>query len=529
MSLGFSVVDFLHLIECVKRAYDAVQSGPTEYKEIKHELKTLKYSIEALTEESKNPNSLLNRKGLKRKEELLHVVAGCNQTIAEFQKIADENSSLSTGRGGKATRTWHAYRVGSSDLDSLRGKLTFHASMINVFLSSLEGSALGRIEKKIDAIYARMVAEDACFDEHTSIRSTSSAASSILSQINTNEDEVWAALRADLLSDGISISQILANREEIIEYVKGLVDRPTTHSDAREGGPVADLSDETPLAPTRIQFTENSDLVPPGIEPVLATPECAGQHLPLKPVDSSTVNTLILLSKLQFGKYNGRPACMLILYMRMWDTHANSFFLPSASLSISTSTSTTTPPNTSDPEHPSSDPSYSTKSSKHLGIPLLDNSIHAIEKTHLVKSPTTDRWKIQGGGTRSSAPNPDPGSILEDRWEIAGQEKPYHFRFGVIFHHTGSPFLARIVVRFHSSIGTARLSSLKRGGGALGMRRASTSIATCQECNILSRPEAGDVDLTGSALQRFVERDHYRGAWGTPYPMQGLRSSRRTL
>ena len=67
------------------------------------------------------------------------------------------------------------------------------------------------------------------------------------------------------------------------------------------------------------------------------------------------------------------------------------------------------------------------------------------------------------------------------------------------------------------------------------MRRASTSTGltatTCpqQECNILSTPEASEVDLTGEALQRFVERDHYRGAWGTPYPMEGLRSARRTL
>ena len=59
--------------------------------------------------------------------------------MEELQGLIDKRSSLQDQSQGKFTRMWDPYRFGRSGLDSLRGKITFHNSAIEVFLLSLQG------------------------------------------------------------------------------------------------------------------------------------------------------------------------------------------------------------------------------------------------------------------------------------------------------------------------------------------------------------------------------------------------------
>ena len=91
-----------------------------------------------------------------------------------------------------------------------------------MFLLSLQGTTLGRIETKIDKMYAQMLQDDianAC----ESSTSSPSVTMSAFSHLEDNPDNVWAYLKAELLGEQISMAQLTAHKDEIFRYVKSLV------------------------------------------------------------------------------------------------------------------------------------------------------------------------------------------------------------------------------------------------------------------------------------------------------------------
>lgn len=70
MAFGFSVGDFLAVLEIAKGVYDACKDGSAEYKELCSETKSMRYAIQSLSNDARDPDSLLNRKGFNRKNEL---------------------------------------------------------------------------------------------------------------------------------------------------------------------------------------------------------------------------------------------------------------------------------------------------------------------------------------------------------------------------------------------------------------------------------------------------------------------------
>ena len=235
MSFGFSIHDFTSVLKTATNVYQACKCGPVEYREICNEVKSLRYAIQGLCEDIEDPDSLINRKGRGSEQQLKEILSNCEYTLEKLQAVVDKHSSLEidSKEQGKVTRVWAAYQVGSADLDSLRGKLTFHTSTISVFLLSLEGSAISRIEAKLDGVYARLLQYDASQARQSTASLISVASTtSLLSQLDTNEDDVWKVLKRELLAEGISMAHIMANRDEIIDYIKNLLEGDGTPDEA---------------------------------------------------------------------------------------------------------------------------------------------------------------------------------------------------------------------------------------------------------------------------------------------------------
>ena len=222
MSFGFSIGDFLIALKLAKHTYDACENGPKEYREICNEVKSLHYALQGLCDDAKDSGSLINRKGLSRKNELDEIIRNCRQSLEELQSLINKCSRLEESKSGNTlSRLWDAQRISYNNLDSLRAKLTFHTSTISMFLLSLEGSAIARIESKLDDLYARMVRNDTTGTRMSTISLFSdTSASSILSSIESNEDDAWEILKRELLAEGISVPHIMANKADIIQYMK---------------------------------------------------------------------------------------------------------------------------------------------------------------------------------------------------------------------------------------------------------------------------------------------------------------------
>ncbi|KAK3168549.1 hypothetical protein OEA41_004997 [Lepraria neglecta] len=238
MSFGFGVIDFLTVLKTAKGVYEACKDGPADYQELCRETESLRCAIGKLSQDAEDPRSLLNRRGSNRMTELFEIVQNCKMTIKDVQAFIDKHSSLKSDARGELIRIWDAYQVGSSDLDSFRSKLNFNVSMISMFLLSLQAPVVAnietkavRIEKKLNRIYAQVV-----HGEGRRRQSSVSLASStsIISQIDTHEDDAWEFLKTRLLAEGILMDDIKANRDKIISHIKSLVNDDLPQGKLRE-------------------------------------------------------------------------------------------------------------------------------------------------------------------------------------------------------------------------------------------------------------------------------------------------------
>ena len=160
MSFGGSISDVIAGVKICQSVHKAFRDGPKEYHELAQQAKALHLALCSLRDDLQDPDSLLNRKGEKRKDGLLSIIESAFRSLEGMEQLVDKHSSLKKDGHGARRRVWDSYRMGRADVDSLRGTLTFYTSTISVFMDSLEVTAISRIERTLDKIYARMMYQD---------------------------------------------------------------------------------------------------------------------------------------------------------------------------------------------------------------------------------------------------------------------------------------------------------------------------------------------------------------------------------
>ena len=136
MSFGFGVGDFIMVIDKAKAVVDACRDGPSDFRELSREVDTLQITILRMKQDYQDPTSLLARKGRSREKDMKQITDNCREVLDEIQTFVDKHGLVAEPATPRRPiheikRTWHAYKVGSADLDDVRGKLTFHTSTID--------------------------------------------------------------------------------------------------------------------------------------------------------------------------------------------------------------------------------------------------------------------------------------------------------------------------------------------------------------------------------------------------------------
>ncbi|KAL9065282.1 MAG: hypothetical protein Q9157_007529, partial [Trypethelium eluteriae] len=102
--------------------------------------------LHELEEEADNPKSLINRSGRGKRTELIQITSGCYNTLKELENLLIRHKSLGTGN----KRLRDRIQFNNADLQHIRQSLTMNTGVLNSFLSSLNSSSLGRIERKLE-------------------------------------------------------------------------------------------------------------------------------------------------------------------------------------------------------------------------------------------------------------------------------------------------------------------------------------------------------------------------------------------
>ena len=224
------------------------------FEEVAHEVVTLHTALKELEDETRNPESILNRSGDDKKRELEEIVKNCRSVLQQLEKLLSKYKSLGTDR----KRVWDRIKFGREGLQDLREKLTFHTSAISLLLATLGSGSLGRIEKKLDEIVQE-------------IRSGRRAPSVLTSIDPDNEDaEVqWNSLKAELVDDGFTRQDLEMHKQRIREYLEELVNqndigemRESQFSD--ETGNI--LRQSTEYSTQTDGYSEKSDVFSDGVE-----------------------------------------------------------------------------------------------------------------------------------------------------------------------------------------------------------------------------------------------------------------------
>ena len=262
MSFGFGVGDFLLILDRCRDVCSTIKGAPGEYRECQSELQSVTAAIESLVKSADDRDSRLSRQGAYRKEDLVNIVNNFRRPLDDLQALVNHHSRIVDNGSGRLVRVWESFRFGQSDLDAIRSKLNFHLLTINTFMVSLEGFSMSSMERKLDKIYAMLKTSTAGaaleFNScGASIVSTKS--SIILSEIDIEGEEAWQGLKEALVDEDISLQQIVAHRDNIFHYVKGLISNDSTFEATIALGGLAQTTPEISVAPevNTINFAES--------------------------------------------------------------------------------------------------------------------------------------------------------------------------------------------------------------------------------------------------------------------------------
>ena len=174
-----------------------------EYLEVSREALAVHTVIKELQDEADDPHSILNRRGIARKQELFRLIRNLEQVLGNVDSIVKKYQALAR----REKRIWNQLHLSKEDLDKLRVQLTFHMAAINAFTTSLSRGT----EARIEAVLLEFVKD--CREGRVP--------PNMMSVDEANNASGWKALERELTEDGISGADVATHKTAIKVFLLG--------------------------------------------------------------------------------------------------------------------------------------------------------------------------------------------------------------------------------------------------------------------------------------------------------------------
>ena len=226
MSFGFSIGDFISITQLAWNTYTTLRDASEDFQGFASEVHSLYTALMCLRDEARSPSSILQYAAPQKIAGLKDVMKNCERSLADLQKLVPKVLCLRPGEKGEF---WARFRLAFKDKQGPRDKLAIHTASINMFLSSLTHSSLGRLE---------LLLTQALRTSSGSI-STSTETSRGL---GTRLDSTWNEIGRDLLIEGIGETHFRQFKDEVKAYMRYLVHGgyPLSETNFRLRGPDQD-------------------------------------------------------------------------------------------------------------------------------------------------------------------------------------------------------------------------------------------------------------------------------------------------
>lgn len=223
MSFGFGVGDFVTIAQVSKLAWDtftAIKNAPKEWRALESEVQSLAISLKSLDDADATLSIFqYTRHNPQREQNLRELLSNSNNALAPMKALI-ERYRVRNSNEKRDIRDWLAgtkFTFKTMSVQEFRNKLSLHTASLNIFLTTLTNTSLGRLEQLILNGQAAT---------HPGVSLAAQGPSSNHNEVD-GFDGVWSAIGRDLAlgsndKTGMT-SDIVDFRGEIRDYIQFIV------------------------------------------------------------------------------------------------------------------------------------------------------------------------------------------------------------------------------------------------------------------------------------------------------------------
>jgi hypothetical protein len=230
MSFGFSVGDVIFCTKLAFSVYLSLKEAPKEFEGLRLEVLSLNTTLRALAEEANSPNSIILLASPQRQESLRVLLENCSKGLEQLQALTRKFPTL--GSNEKIKFLEHV-KFSLQNKNGPRDKLAIHTASINIFLTSLTHSSLGRLEGLIKnalrGSQQRQQSVQAQFPNagYETIGTKSFAAftqdfGGQPQPVSAKPSDVWTSIAQDLQWERIQEADVRPLKDEVVAYIRYL-------------------------------------------------------------------------------------------------------------------------------------------------------------------------------------------------------------------------------------------------------------------------------------------------------------------
>ncbi|EON62359.1 hypothetical protein W97_01581 [Coniosporium apollinis CBS 100218] len=208
---GFSIADIAAVGTFAWNLYKSCKHAGQEFRSLTGDVGALQSVLHELGDETSNPHSLIHRAGEHQRNELRRLMKACKSDLQDLEKLLAKYKSLKTSD----PQTRDRLGFNSNRQSEIRVKLSGHTDRLNLFLTQLNTSALGRIEMNAE-MHTKAFGE--IKKKLDSIHQDVLAGKKDPALLTSMED--WGSLEKELVDDNITEVDVELNKDYIAEWLK---------------------------------------------------------------------------------------------------------------------------------------------------------------------------------------------------------------------------------------------------------------------------------------------------------------------
>jgi hypothetical protein len=226
MSFGYSVGDFFSLTQLAWKVVQNSRKACGAHDELTGEVTRLHIILQRLELEMSNPESLLSRNDIQRKE-LADLSSDCNKVLRVLSQVTEKYNAISDKkRTFKKFRQMIQFGNGEMlDLSEVRLKIATYMHFTAILLNLLSMGSQGRVERYMDSQSKGLREIQHSINWIVASLQAKSREGSTLTSYAEDNKTFWKDFRRECIKAGFSSSVLSRNKRFIEDYIKELGSR----------------------------------------------------------------------------------------------------------------------------------------------------------------------------------------------------------------------------------------------------------------------------------------------------------------